>query len=80
MRRISTTKARKPVYRLVNEVAVSSEPVTIVDRRGKAVPVAEGDWRAISETLHLLSIPGMRESISAGMAEPLTDSSDEPGW
>lgn len=80
MRSISTTKAREALYRLVDEVAESSEPVTIVGKRGNAVLVAEDDWRAIGETLHLLSIPGLRESIRAGMAEPLADSSDEPGW
>lgn len=36
--------------------------------------------RAIQETLYLLSVPGMRESIKEGMAEPLADSAEEPGW
>jgi len=29
------------------------------------------DWYAIQETLHLLSVPGLRESIRAGLAEPV---------
>ena len=80
MRSISTTKARETLYRLVDEVAESSEPVAIVGKRGSAVLISEDDWRAIGETLHLLSVPGMRESIRSGMAEPLAESSDEPGW
>ena len=32
--------------------------------------VSEADWRAIQETLYLLSIPGMRESIRKGAEDP----------
>ena len=81
MRSITTTKAREMLYRLVDEVAESSEPVAIVGKRGNAVVlVSEDGWRAIEETLYLLSVPGMRESIRDGMAEPLADAADEPGW
>ena len=65
---------------LVDEVAESSEPVAITGRRGNAVLVSEEDWRAIDETLHLLSIPGMRESIRAGMKEPLSKSVKKLSW
>jgi prevent-host-death family protein len=80
MRAIPATKARGSLYRLVDEVAESSEPVTITGRRGNAVLVSEEDWRAIQETLYLLSIRGMRESIRRGMKEPLSECRDEPGW
>ena len=49
-------------------------------RRGNAVLLSESDWNAIQETLHLVSIPGMRESILEGLATPLEDLSDQPGW
>ncbi len=39
--------------------------------------MAESDWRAIQETLHLLNIPGMRESIRDGLAEPIEDCAEE---
>ncbi len=42
--------------------------------------VSEDDWRAVQETMHLLSVPGMRESIREGMATPSEDLEDEPGW
>ena len=32
---------------------------------------SEEDWSAIQETLYLLEIPGMRESIKDAMAQPL---------
>ena len=49
-------------------------------RRGNAVLLSESDWNAIQETLHLVSIPGMRESILEGLATTLEDLSDQPGW
>ena len=80
MKSVPATKARQHLYRLVDEVAETSEPIAITGRRGNAVLVAEADWRAIDETLYLLSIPGMRESIRAGMKEPLSKAVKKPGW
>ena len=80
MKSIPATKARQNLYRLVDEVAETSEPIAITGRRGNAVLVAEEDWRAIDETLYLLGIPGMRESIRAGMKEPLAKAVKKPGW
>lgn len=58
----------------------SHEAVQITGMRGNAVLLSENDWRAIQETLHLISIPGMRESILEGMATPSSALSSEPGW
>ena len=80
MTTISATEARKQLYRLLDDVSQSHEPVQITGKRGNAVLVGEDDWRAVQETLHLLSIPGMRESILEGMATPADDLEDEPGW
>ena len=52
----------------------------ITGKRNSAVLVGEEDWRAIQETLHLLSIPGMRESIRKGLKVPLDKLSEAPGW
>jgi len=62
---------------MIDSVQVSHEPVQITGKRGNAVLVAEDDWRAIQETLYLLGIPNMRESIVAGMAEPVDECSEE---
>ena len=56
------------------------EPVVITGKRGNAVLLAEGDWNAINETLYLLSVPGMRESIVEGMQENLVVTSTELEW
>jgi antitoxin YefM len=68
MATVSATEVRKRLYALIDEVGQSHEPVQITGKRGNAVLRSEDDWRAIQETLHLVSIPGMRESILAGMA------------
>ena len=77
MKTITATSARSDLYRLIDSALSDHEPVQITGKRGNAVLVSEADWRAIQETLHLLSIPGMRESILEGMAEPVGACSQE---
>ncbi len=80
MTTVSATEARKQLYKLIDDVAESHEPVQITGKRGNAVLVGEDDWRAVQETLHLISIPGMRESIREGIAAPVEDLEDQLGW
>lgn len=80
MKTITVTKARERLYKLLSEAAESHEPVQITGKRANAVLVAEEDWRSIQETLHLLSIPGMRESIREGLETPVDECAGEPGW
>ena len=80
MHTLSATEARANLYRLIDETAQSHEPILITGKRTNAVLISSEDWSAIQETLHLLSIPGIGESIKAGMAEPLTSSATELDW
>ncbi len=80
MRTINASKARAGLYRLLDEAAASHEPVQITGKRANGVLVSEEDWRSIQETLYLLSIPGMRESIRKGMKTPVSKCSKDPGW
>jgi prevent-host-death family protein len=80
MTTMSATEARKQLYKLLDDVAQSHEPVQITGKRGSAVLVAEDDWRDIQETLYLVSIPGMRESIIEGMATSADDLEGELDW
>ena len=80
MTTVSATAARSKLYKLVDQARETNEPILITGKRGNAVLVSEDDWRSIQETLHLLSIPGMRESIRNGMNEPIEECSEEPGW
>ena len=80
MTSMSATEARKQLYKLLDDVAASHEPIEITGRRSNAVLVSEDDWRAVQETLHLLSIPGMRESILQGMATPVEELGEKLDW
>jgi antitoxin YefM len=76
----TASDARANLYRLIDQAAESHEPIFISGKRSSAVLVSEQDWNAIQETLHLLSIPGMRESIRTARAEPLSKSARELDW
>lgn len=77
---LTASEARANLYRLIDEAAESHQPITISGKRSSAVLLSTEDWNAIQETLHLLAVPGMRESIKAGMAEPLSESAKELKW
>jgi len=77
---ITASAARSKLYRLIDETAESHEPIRITGKRANAVLVSEDDWRAVQETLYLLAIPGMRESIRKGLATPRSRLNKTPGW
>ena len=77
MTTVNVTEARANLYKLIDDASASHEPVVITGKRGNAVLLAEDDWNAINETLYLLSVPGMRESIIEGMQESLDATSTE---
>lgn len=77
---ISINKAISMLYRLIEEVTTSHIPILIQGKQSNAVLVAEEDWQAIQETLYLLSIPGMRESIREGLATPVEDCDEKLIW
>ena len=80
MTTLTVTEARANLYKLIDDTSVNHEPVIITGERGNAVLLAEGDWNAITETLHLVSVPGMQGSIIAGMQESIVDASIELDW
>ncbi|WOD08292.1 type II toxin-antitoxin system Phd/YefM family antitoxin [Marinomonas sp. GJ51-6] len=77
---ITATEARGNLYRLIDETAESHEPIRISGKRNNAVLISEEDWSAIQETLYLLSVPNMRESIREGMDAPVSECDGELDW
>jgi prevent-host-death family protein len=77
---ITASEARAGLYRLMDEAAESHQPIMISGKRTNAVLLSADDWNAIQETLFLLAVPGMRESIKKGMAEPLAKSAKKLNW
>jgi len=77
---VTATEARSKLYRLIDQAASSHEPIVITGKRANAVLISEDDWRAVQETLYLLSIPGMRESIREGLVTPVEECAEDLDW
>ena len=80
MTTLSATEARANLYRVIDEVAESHEPVLITSKRNNAVLLSEQDWSAIQETLYLLAVPGMRDSLKEGMETETTKCDEALNW
>ncbi len=77
---VTATEARSKLYRLIDQTVETNEPIVITGKRGNAVLISEGDWRSIQETIYLLNIPGMRDSILDGLSTPVEECSEEIRW
>jgi antitoxin YefM len=80
MTTLNVTEARTKLYNLIDEAAETHEPILITGKRANAVLLSEEDWNSIKETLYLLSVPGMRESIKKGVEESVEDCTEELDW
>jgi antitoxin YefM len=77
---LSATEARTKLYNLIDLTSSTHEPILITGKRGNAVLISEDDWRSIQETIYLLNIPGMRDSIREGLATPIEKCTEELDW
>nr|WP_287107271.1 MULTISPECIES: type II toxin-antitoxin system Phd/YefM family antitoxin [unclassified Microcystis] len=77
---IPVNEAQQKLQDLIDSVTVSHEPIIIEGCDGNAVLLSQGDWKSVQETLYLLSIPGMRESIREGLATPVEECAEELEW
>ena len=80
MTTLTASEARVGLYRLIDEAAANHQPVLITGKRNNAVLVSAEDWASIQETLFLLSVPGMRESIREGLSTPTDECAKELAW
>ena len=80
MTTLNATEARSKLYSLIDEAAISHQPIVIKGKRSNAVLLSEEDWNAINETLYLTSIPGMRESIIEGMQTSAEECEKDLDW
>lgn len=76
----SIDEAQNNLQQLMDEVANSHKPITITGQKSNAVLIDAEDWSSIQETLYLLSIPGMGESIKEGLATPLEKCNETIEW
>jgi antitoxin YefM len=77
---ITAAKAKNRLSEILNEISLSHEPVQIVGKDTSGVLISEDDWRSIQETLYLVSIPGMRDSIRKGLKTPINKCSKDLPW
>lgn len=80
MSTLTASEARAKLYRLIDQAAESHTPIRITGKRNSAVLISEEDWSAVQETMYLLSIPGMRESIREGLETPVEELRSELEW
>jgi len=80
MTTLNVTEARAKLYTLIDEAAETHKPIVITGKRNNAVLLSEEDWNAINETIYLLSVPGMRDSIREGLKQSLSECSQELDW
>jgi antitoxin YefM len=80
MTTLNATEARTKLYNLIDQAAETHKPIVITGKRHNAVLLSEEDWSAINETIYLLSVPGMRESIKEGFKQNLDECSQELDW
>ena len=80
MATLTATEARSKLYKLIDDASESHKPITITGKRSNAILLSEEDWNSIQETLYLLSIPGMRESIRDGLKTPLSKCKKRLAW
>lgn len=80
MAMIPINEAKQRLQDLIDSVSQSHQPLVIAGKSSNAILLSEADWLAIQETLHLLSIPGMRESIKAGLATPIAECDQDLDW
>jgi antitoxin YefM len=77
---IPVKEAQQQLQDLIDSVSQSHQPIIIAGQTSNAVLLAETDWASMQETLYLLSIPGMRESIRKGLATPIEECERELEW
>lgn len=80
MKSVNITNAREQIYKLVDETITEHLPVQIISKKGNVVLVSESDWNSVMETLYLVSIPEMRESIIEGLNTPIEECVEEINW
>ena len=77
---IPIKEAQKQLQQLIDSVSESHQPIVIAGQTSNAVLLSESDWASVQETLYLLSVPGLRESIREGLATPIEDCARELQW
>jgi len=77
---MSVSQVRADIYNVMDETALTHEPVLITGKRNNVVMISQEDWNAIEETLYLNNIPNMVSSIQEAMNAPDSEFSETVEW
>ena len=80
MKQVQLKDVQENFEQIIEDVLMSGEPVKILKEMGNAILVSEEIWRGMTETLNLMSIPGVRGSIRSGMREPIAETATGLDW
>jgi len=80
MKQVQLKDVQEIFEQIFDDVLMSGEPVKILKEMGNAILVSEEIWRGMTETLNLMSIPGVRGSIRSGMREPIAETATGLDW
>ena len=67
---VNATTFRKDMYQYLDNAVELNQVITVTTKKGNAVILSEEEYRGMVETAYINSIPGLAESIIAGMNAP----------
>ncbi len=67
---VPISSARSNLFSLAQSTIESHQPITLTSKHGNVVLMSEEDFKAIQETLYLMSIPEVVEDVKAGRKTP----------
>ena len=78
----NVTSFRKNIFALLEQTIKYNEPLSVSTKSGSVVVLSEEDYRGLTESLYLSSVPGMKEKLLDGKSTPLSDcvAEDKLDW
>ena len=77
---LSVGEARAKLRGLLDEASAFHGPILITGKGSNAILIAEEDWRAVEDTLYLLSVPGLSQSVRDGIDTPVELCGNSLDW
>ncbi|MDR1311045.1 MAG: type II toxin-antitoxin system Phd/YefM family antitoxin [Burkholderiaceae bacterium] len=67
------TAFRKNIFSILEHTIKYNQPVNVSTKDGNVVVISEEDYRNLTETLYLTSVPGLKKVIEQGIKTPLSE-------
>lgn len=83
MTNTNITNFRKNLFEYINQAVEYNDVVNVSTKNGNAVIMSEEDYNSLMETLYLVSVPGLADTIKEAGKEPLEESreySEDEQW